>query len=235
MSFAPPRRAPLALAAFAALLALGAVACTQHIAPYKPRQRRFQADDYPAAAVADGGSLFQGGGMYEDVVARRRGDIIIVRIDERDTGSRAASTKLDKKDEATYGLPAAVGLLAALQTRYPDADPAQLFSTSSDMSFAGSGATERKGQLSATLPVRVKQELANGDLFIEGTKVVMIGAEEQHLYVSGIIRVRDIAEDGSILSSRIADAEIEYTGRGDVSDQQRRGWGSRLVAKLWPF
>ena len=81
----------------------------------------------------------------------------------------------------------------------------------------------------------MKAELGNGDLYIEGTKVVMIGAEEQHLYVSGIVRVRDIAEDGSIPSSRIADAEIEYTGRGDVSDQQRRGWGSRLFAKIWPF
>jgi flagellar L-ring protein precursor FlgH len=36
-------------------------------------------------------------------------------------------------------------------------------------------------------------------------------------------------------SSRIADAEIEYTGRGDVSDTQRRGWFSRIVGKVWPF
>jgi flagellar L-ring protein precursor FlgH len=216
-------------------LALGAGACTQHIAPYKPRTRRFHADDYPARVASNDGSLYTGGSLFEDKVARHKGDIVIVRIDERGTGSQAASTKLDKKDEATYGVPAAVGLLAALQAKYPDVDPAQLFSTSSEMTFAGSGAIQRKNQLTATLPVRVKEELGNGDLYIEGTKVVMIGAEEQHLYVSGIIRIRDIAEDGSISSSRIADAEIEYTGRGDVSDQQRRGWGSRLLAKIWPF
>jgi flagellar L-ring protein precursor FlgH len=216
-------------------LALVAVGCTQHIAPYKPRQRRFDPGDYPAQVASTDGSLYRGGGLFGDVVARRVGDIVIVRIDERDTGTRAASTKLDKKDQASYGVPAAVGLLAALQARYPDVDPSQLFATGSEMTFAGNGAVQRKGQLTATLPVRVKQELPNGDLYIEGTKVVMIGAEEQHLYVSGIVRVRDIAEDGSIPSSRIADAEIEYTGRGDVSDQQRRGWGSRLFAKIWPF
>ena len=33
----------------------------------------------------------------------------------------------------------------------------------------------------------------------------------------------------------IADAEIEYTGRGDVSDTQRRGWLGRTISKLWPF
>lgn len=228
------RRAPGAAAALA-IAAVAVVGCTQHIAPYRPRQRNFHPDDYPARPVADSGSTFRGGGLFEDVVARRVGDILIVRIDERDTGTHAASTKLDRKDEATYGMPAAVGLLAALQARYPDADPAQLFATGNEVSFAGSGAVQRKGQLTATLPVRVKAELGNGDLYIEGTKVVMIGAEEQHLYVSGIVRVRDIAEDGSIPSSRIADAEIEYTGRGDVSDQQRRGWGSRLLARLWPF
>lgn len=218
-----------------AALTIMAVGCTQHIAPYRPRHRHFQPGQYPAAPVATDGSTFRGGGLFEDAVAHHQGDILIVRIDERDTGTHAASTKLDKKDKATYGVPAAVGLLAALQARYPDVDPSSLFSTGSEMSFAGSGAIQRKGQLSATLPVRVREELANGDLYIEGTKVVMIGAEEQHLYVSGIVRVRDIAEDGSILSSRIADAEIEYTGRGDVSDQQRRGWGSRLIARIWPF
>ncbi len=226
------RRSRLAIAAG---LALVAVACTTHIAPYRPRQRHFHPDQYPTAPVADDGSLYRGGGLFEDVVARHRGDVLIVRIEESETGSHAASTKLGKKDDTNYGLPAAVGLLAALQAKYPDVDPTKLFASKSEMSFAGSGAIERKGALTATLPVLVKQELGNGDLYVEGTKVVMIGAEEQHLYVSGIVRIRDIAEDGSISSSRIAEAEIEYTGRGDVSDQQRRGWGNRLLARIWPF
>ena len=210
-------------------------ACTTHIAPYRPKQRTFVADAYPARPSASRGSLFAGDGWFEDDTARHVGDVLVVRIDERDTASRDASTKLDKKDNATYGMPAAVGLLAALQRKYPDVDPAQLFATESEMTFNGSGKIVRKGTLSATLPVRVKQELGNGDLFVEGTKVVMVGEEEHHIYLSGIVRTADISDDNSVPSSRIADAEIEYTGRGDVSDQQRRGWGSRLLAKVWPW
>lgn len=211
-------------------------ACTTHIAPYQSKRRTFDAGDYGAAPTAAAGSLYaNGGGLFEDDVASRVGDILVIRIDERDTASRAASTKLDTKDAASYGMPAAIGLLAALQRKYPDLDPGQLFATESAAAFSGAGTTQRKGQLTATLPVRVRRELGNGDLFVEGTKVVMVGNEEQHLYVSGIVRRRDIAEDNTVLSSRIADAEIESTGRGDVSDQQRRAWGSRLVAKLWPF
>jgi flagellar L-ring protein precursor FlgH len=63
----------------------------------------------------------------------------------------------------------------------------------------------------------------------------MVGHEEKHIYLSGIVRRIDIAEDNTVPSSRIADAEIEYTGRGDVSDTQRRGWLSRTIGKLWPF
>lgn len=217
-------------------LAVMASACTTHIAPYKPKRRTFEAGDYAGPRVASGGSLYSGGGgLFEDDVASRVGDILIIRIDERDAASREGSTKLDKTDQATYGVPAALGILAQLQAKYPDVDPGQLFATESAMTFAGSGASTRKGQLTATLPVRVRKELGNGDLFVEGTKVVMVGNEEQHIYVSGIVRRRDIAEDNSVPSSRVADAEIEYTGRGDIDDQQRRNWGSRLFAKVWPF
>jgi len=38
-----------------------------------------------------------------------------------------------------------------------------------------------------------------------------------------------------VLSSRIADAQIEFTGRGDLADQQRKGWGARLLDAVNPF
>src|SRR5205085_10586344 len=104
-----------------------------------------------------------------------------------------------------------------------------------EQQFTGAGAVQRQGQVLATVPLRVRQILPSGDLFVEGTKVVMVGNEEKHIYLSGIVRRIDIAEDNTVPSSRIADAEIEYTGRGDVSDTQRRGWLSRAASKLWPF
>ena len=217
------------------LLVAALAAYTTHIAPYRAKHRPFVADAYPARPAPTGGSLYAGDGWFEDDTARHVGDILVVRIDEREAATRDASTKLGKQDGASYGMPAAVGLLAALTKKYPDVDPAQLFATESEMSFTGSGKIARKGTLSATLPVRVKQELGNGDLYVEGTKVVMVGEEEHHIYLSGIVRTADIADDNTVPSSRIADAEIEYTGRGDVSDQQRRGWGSRLLARVWPW
>jgi flagellar L-ring protein precursor FlgH len=220
-----------------AVIAMFCVACTTHIAPYKRKQRRFDPGEFGERSKPANGSLYAegAGGLFEDAVAGRIGDIVVVKIDEKDLANQQSDTKLDKSDATTYGLPAAVGLVAKLKQKYPDVDPAQLFSTNTEQKFTGAGRVARQGQVLATLPVRVRQILPSGDLFIEGTKVVMVGHEEKHIYLSGIVRRIDIAEDNTVPSSRIADAEIEYTGRGDVSDTQRRGWVSRTLSKIWPF
>lgn len=220
-----------------AVLALFAIGCTTHIAPYRPKHRRFEPGEFGTRTQPSNGSLYAEGasGLFEDAVAGRVGDILVVRIDEKDVASHKAGTQLDKSDETSYGIPAAFGFVAALKAKYPDVDPAQVFATTSGQKFTGTGAVSRAGRMEATLPVRVREILPSGDLFVEGTKVVMVGHEEKHIYLSGIVRRIDIAEDNTVPSSRIADAEIEYTGRGDVSDTQRRGWLGRALSKIWPF
>jgi flagellar L-ring protein FlgH len=220
-----------------AVILVIATGCTTHIAPYRPKRRTFDAGDFDARSQPSNGSLYAEGqaGLFEDAVAGRIGDILVIKIDEKDLASQQADTKLNKSDATTYGIPAALGFVAALKAKYPDVDPAKLFSTASDQKFTGAGQVARQGQVLATLPVRVRKILPSGDLFIEGTKIVMVGHEEKHIYLSGIVRRIDIADDNTVPSSRIADAEIEYTGRGDVSDTQRRGWFGRVVGKLWPF
>ena len=220
-----------------ALLLVALVGCTSHIAPYHSKHRKLDAGTFGSRSQPQNGSLYAEGapGLFEDAVASRVGDILVIKIDEKDLASHQADTKLDKSDATTYGLPNAFGFVAALQKKYPSIDPTKLFASTSDQKFTGNGATTRQGQVSATLPVRVVQILPSGDLFVEGTKVVMVGEEEHHIYLSGVVRRIDIADDDTVPSSRIADAEVEYTGRGDISDTQRRGWLGRLMGKLWPF
>ena len=224
------------LAALAAAAALAA-GCASHIAPYHSKHRVLDAGEFGARSRPTSGSLYAEGapGLFEDPSASRIGDILVIKIDEKDVASHQADTKLNKSDATTYGLPAAVGLVAAIAAKYPGVDPAKLLASTSEQKFTGNGQVKREGTVTATLPVRVVQILPSGDLFIEGTKVVMVGEEEHHIYVSGVVRRVDIADDDSVPSSRIADAEIEYTGRGDISDTQRRGWLSRTLSKLWPF
>ena len=123
----------------------------------------------------------------------------------------------------------------AIKRANPDVDPAKLLSLVSSSDFQGSGATTRKGQLTANIGVRVRQQMPNGDLYVEGTKVVMINNEEYHLYLSGLVRSADVGPDNIVPSSRMADAQFEFTGRGDVADQVDRGWLAKLLDTDSPF
>lgn len=212
----------------------------RHVQPFTPRQRVYSAGGYAqkdASAKPALGSLFSDAnpGYLEDTRAVRVGDFVIININESADAQGDSSTNLSRDSTANMGVSGMLGLLPALKRAYPDIDPTQLMAFASTAGFAGSGTTERKGQLNGKVAVRVVKEMPNGDLFIEGTKVVLINNEEYHLYLSGLVRPTDIAQDNSIASTRIADAQIEFTGRGDVADQNRKGWLARLLDTLNPL
>jgi flagellar L-ring protein precursor FlgH len=211
-----------------------------HIAPFTARERKYKAGEYAATQQQNKpatGSIYTEAqsGYLEDTRALRVGDIVLVRINEKADAEGGATTNLSKETNRSAGVDALLGLVPAIQKAYPNIDPKELMAMASSYDFAGEGKTQRAGSLKGVIGVKVKQELPNGDLFVEGTKVVMINYEEQHLYISGVIRSPDIAPDNSIDSSLIADARVEFTGRGDIDDQVERGWLTKFLDAVNPF
>ena len=229
----------------ASLALIGAVllasACgPRHVEPFTPRHRLYKEGDYAQkseAARPAPGSLFSEakGGYLEDTRAGRVGDLLVIRIDESANASGGATTNMKRDNESSSGTSAVLGLVPALKKAYPTMDTSKLLEFATKNGFAGEGDTARKGQLSGTIAVRIAREMPNGDLFLEGTKVVLINNEEYHLYISGLVRPTDIAQDNSVGSTRVADAQVEFTGRGDLADQQRKGWFSRVFDSMNPF
>jgi flagellar L-ring protein FlgH len=218
-----------------------ATACgPRHVQPFTPRQRVYTPGDYAqkdASAKPTIGSLFSDAnpGYLEDTRAVRVGDFVVININENANAQGDSNTNLSRDNSASASVDAMLGVVPALKRAYPDIDPSQLISFASKAGFVGSGKTERAGQLTGSIAVRVVKEMPNTDLFIEGTKVVLINNEEYHLYLSGLVRRADIAQDNSIASTRIADAQIEFTGRGDLADQNRKGWFARLLDTFNPL
>jgi flagellar L-ring protein precursor FlgH len=230
----------IAFAAGTILLGMTAACGPRHVEPFTPRQRVYKAGEYAQqseAARRASGSLFSEarGGYLEDTRAVRVGDLVVIHIDESANASGAASTNLKRDASGTTGVNSMLGLVPALQKAYPSMDTAKLIDFATTNGFAGSGDTTRKGQLTGNVAVRIAREMPNGDLFIEGTKVVLINNEEYHLYISGLVRPSDISPDNSIASTRVADAQVEFTGRGDLADQQRKGWLIRMLDTMNPF
>ena len=55
------------------------------------------------------------------------------------------------------------------------------------------------------------------------------------MIIRGIVRRIDLDTTNTVISTAVADAQIEYTGLGVVDEVQRPGWLVRLFNWLTPF
>ena len=101
---------------------------------------------------------------------RRRAD----SISEEADAQGGAKTDLTRSSHRQDEVDSLLGLVPAIKKAYPNIDPTSLIKLASQSDFSGEGQTQRQGQLSGNIAVRVKQEMPNGDLYVEGTKVVMM-------------------------------------------------------------
>jgi len=99
-------------------------------------------------------------------------------------------------------------------------------------SFGGNGQTSRSGRMVAQISVRVDSVYPNGDLAISGAQALNISGERTNIRIRGRVRPADIASDNSVLSARIADAQIDYEGSGFVSRSARPGLFQRIFSFL---
>lgn len=209
-----------------------------HIAPYTARHREYEPGAYERASQEiSAGSLWQDSSrsLVADFRANRVGDLVTIRVDESPQAAGDAATDMDRQSELSFGASKVLGFAQALRSAHPDIDPEELFSLMSKSSFGASGKTTRGSRVAASISARVRRQMPNGDLFVEGTKVLMVNDEELHIYVSGVIRPQDIEQDNSVASDLIADAQIEFTGRGAITDNQEQGWFARLLSAVNPF
>ncbi|WP_373049412.1 flagellar basal body L-ring protein FlgH [Vulgatibacter sp.] len=209
-----------------------------HIAPYEPKQRTYALPVAEVRAERDAtpGSLWRENrpvsNLFADPRALRVNDLVVIRIEEIADAQRSAETDLVRSSEAQANIASFLGALEKLQQ---GSDFRAALAGSSAATFRGNGSTGRSERLTATVPAIVRTVLPNGNLFVEGHRVVLVNNEEQHFYISGVIRPIDIDQENGIKSTMVADAEIEFTGRGVLTDNQRQGWFSRWLGWIWPF
>lgn len=224
---------------FLVLLVMGAACGPAHISKYEPKRRTYEL---PEEAEEDRsqstpGSLWRENrpvaNLFTDARALYVNDLVVVRVEEIADANRRADTDLQRSSESAAAITAFLGAIEKLQRTGSDFVPA--VSGSSSSAFRAEGSTGRTERLTATVPAIVRKVLPNGNLFIEGHRVVLVNSEEQHFYISGVIRPIDIDQENSIKSNMVADAEIEFTGRGVLTDNQRQGWFSRYLGWIWPF
>ena len=51
----------------------------------------------------------------------------------------------------------------------------------------------------------------------------------------GLIRAADIDSQNTVLSTRVANAQINYTGKGEIARASTQGWLGRFFSRVSPF
>ncbi len=176
---------------------------------------------------ASEGSLWPGenakNSLFMDNKATSVGDIITVHLVEETTATNNADTSTLRESEHTFSL---------------STDPAEAateFGFKGGSEFNGESSTSRSDRLVSTISVLVIEVFPNGTMKIDGRRKLRINNGDQYIHVKGLVRREDINYDNSILSTKIANAEISYDGVGQLDKSQKGGWLGNALDTLWPF
>ncbi|RKX26766.1 MAG: hypothetical protein DRP45_02660 [Candidatus Zixiibacteriota bacterium] len=179
----------------------------------------------PFSLKLQGQDIGKGQSLFSDIKAHRVGDVITVFIVEQNRASQQVETKTEKSTKINTSGGPGVGSLSFIP----------MFGAKADNSnkFNGKGENLRSGSIRAKIGVTVVEVRDNGDLVIEGSRIIGINGEDETIYVSGVVRSKDVTPDNTIESYLIADAEISYTGKGNATTASRPGFFTRLIN--WVF
>ncbi|QLG88134.1 flagellar basal body L-ring protein FlgH [Chitinibacter bivalviorum] len=217
--------------ALASLLVLSLCAC---VAPQTIVTQPTTARSQPTVVVtANNGAIFQQGTarmLFEEPVARRIGEILVVTIEENLSAVNKANSNTNRDGGLTLSGSGSLPYVPQLDKLF-SADA----SLSANNKFSGKGETNSSNTFKGSIAVTVTDVFANGNLAIGGEKQIAINGYNTVLRFTGVVNPNDITAGNKISSTRVADARIEQLGQGAISDANTMGWMQRVFLSVWPF
>ena len=154
------------------------------------------------------------------------GDVLTIALVERTAATKSTSQTTDRG--GSIGLtPPTTGLFSLF-------NPSDIGASGTN-AFKGQGQTAQSNALSGEITVTIAAVYPNGTMLVRGQKLVTLNRGDEYVQVSGIIREADIGSDNRVLSTRIADARITYTGKGEMARASQQGWLQRFFSRVSPF
>jgi flagellar L-ring protein FlgH len=188
--------------------------------------------NYAAGAIAPvrpSGSLWSASSAFSDFASDFRAahlnDLVTIKIVEETLAQSSADVSAARKLSAQSGI-------AALAGKFDTSGISNLFSPQSQQSLSGKGQSNSQTRLRSSVGGRVAAVLPNGVMVLEAERSVRMNNETQTIVLRGMVRPADVLSDNTVLSTALANLEIELKGKGVVSDATRPP--NRLIrALLW--
>jgi len=161
--------------------------------------------------------------LFADPKANRIGDALTIIIQENASATNQTATSTDKSNSVQIG--------SQIQGEGNILDFIPLHALQSDVAnqFEGQASTSRSARLNARVTVTVVDKKPNGDLIIEGVRTLKINGETEAIYLSGSVSPAFVTRSNTVPSSSVADLQVEYTGKGTVTQGTRPGIIVRFI------
>jgi flagellar L-ring protein FlgH len=156
--------------------------------------------------------------MASDRKASQVGDIVTLLVVENDSASNTVTKSSRKRNSIDVGIETSLNF-------------AESASGTLGGSYNGEGTNGRSDRMVARLSVTVAEVYPNGDMRVTGMQRLKINGETTAISLSGRVRPDDLTADNTLLSWRLADAVIDYDGKGFASRSAKPG----LVTKVLSF
>ena len=223
-----------------ALLTQVLVGCSTYVSQLEGQA--FEPVD-PAVNLASeqpsNGAIFRSGqsGLFAtDQRARRVGDILTVTFNEIFAATKAQTAASSKADAFAVTLP--TGLPNILTGGFATDDGGVNgggLTAGTNRTFAGAGNAAQSNSFTGSLAVTVTRVFPNGNMEVAGQKEITLNNGNEYVRVKGIVRPEDISATNIVSSTRLADAQIRYTGSGHLADASKPGWLSQFMRAISPF
>jgi flagellar L-ring protein precursor FlgH len=187
-----------------------------------------------AAAVSTAGPA----SICSDPIARTVGDLVTIVVDFNNVTTKTQNTTTAKtaavNDALTELLYPVDGTNHGYNFyTYHGATPGMAWTA--NHTFNGGGSIANSEVNTTTIQARVVGVAPNGVLRIEATRLSKAGEEDTSMILTGLVRPEDLSTANSVSSSRVADLEILQKGKGTLTEDQRKGWLTKLYEFLSPF
>ena len=154
--------------------------------------------------------------MASDYKARMPGDLVTIHL----LDNFSAATNGENKQSRQFSLSSAVSaLFGALGSNNRMQN---LANANSSHSLDGKGASSMSSNVQLNLAAQVMETLPNGVLVIQAARDITLGNDRQTVYIRGLVRPGDLAQDNSVASTQLSDLQVEIKGKGAVADASRQ-------------
>jgi len=166
---------------------------------------------FPGSLWIDSGKLAY---LATDYKASRLHDTVIIQVVQQTTAAAGGTTDAERSYDTSSAITALPGRL-----KVGGVNP--LFAANSSNKLKGQGQVSSNSKLQTSLAGQVIAVLPNGNLVVEAQREVLLNHERETAIVRGVARPGDVGPNNVVLSTALADLEIELKGKGVVSDATR--------------